>query len=305
MNKKTLTKSAILLLLVASVIAIGVGIHHESISINFGSSQDSVPFKRLKHKRCSSLNREGLDNLNSYGSGIINYHDFKSHLMNKPGKFHFVNLLHDHLYYYNDRCLRWYGLGYTPQTLGHVMFSHKPLKYSYKSIIRLIFGSPPIHDLNSLKTEEQIVHELGGTYSIPLKDNPEWLSHQEFMADLIRFFEELPENEPVYFHCGHGKGRTTTFLVLYDIFRNSKKVSLEDISNRHYCLGREDVLDTKLLATGTWTQEALIARKNLVERFYLFMNDKEGYSHQSWAQWNNSKGFVSPQVTIHRRKSFS
>lgn len=298
---KTIRYTLLLVVIIISVL-VGICIHHESKSVNFGSTQDPVPFKRLKDKRCKAINREGLDRLNAFGSGFINYRDLKPLLIQNSNKLHMVNLLHDQLYYYNDRCLRWYGLGYTDKTFGNVMFTHKPFKFAYKSIIRFIFGTPPVNDPSRFKTEEQIIRELGGNYSIPLKNNPDWLTHQEFVEDLIKFFETLPEGATVYFHCSHGRGRTTTFLVLYDIFKNGKKVSLQDIANRHYCLGREDVLDTELLATGTWTQEGLIARKKFVEHFYAYMNDPKGYHHQSWIQWNQSKGIIWPQVTIHRRR---
>src|SRR5947207_6502532 len=42
----------------------------------------------------------------------------------------------------------------------------------------------------------------------------------------------LPENAWAHFHCEAGLGRTTTFMVLYDMLRNATRVSLEDIVRR-------------------------------------------------------------------------
>src|SRR6266496_164455 len=46
----------------------------------------------------------------------------------------------------------------------------------------------------------------------------------------------LPENGWAHFHCEAGLGRTTTFMVLYDMLRNATRVSLEDIVRRQKLL---------------------------------------------------------------------
>jgi protein-tyrosine phosphatase len=53
----------------------------------------------------------------------------------------------------------------------------------------------------------------------------------------------LPENGWAHFHCEAGRGRTTTFMALYDMLRNANRVSLEDIACREQLLGYDyDVL---------------------------------------------------------------
>jgi hypothetical protein len=47
----------------------------------------------------------------------------------------------------------------------------------------------------------------------------------------------LPENGWVHFHCEAGLGRTTTFMVLYDMLRNAARVPIEDIVRRQHYLG--------------------------------------------------------------------
>lgn len=304
---KTIKISAtiFILLLLTLTIIFSIGVYNDSTALNFGSTNDPMSQKRLKKDCCRALNMEGLTDLNAYGSGAIHYPSFKEHISEKIKtgeikKLYVVNLINDELYYYNDRCLRWYGIGCRGKTLGKHIFSRKPYKAIHTGLIRLIYGTPPTHDLSQLQTERQIVHKMGANYYVPLKEKPNWLGNQDFMDDLIHFFESLPKDALLYFHCVHGKGRTTTFLVFYDIFLNSKKVPLKDIANRHYCLGREDVLDTNLWSKGTWTQSALDARKAIVERFYDYMTDPKGYGHQPWVQWSKAKGIEATEIAIHR-----
>lgn len=301
MSKRVIIRGVVLACVVGLIaLTIGIYVHYENRSIGYGSTLESVSLKRKKNDCCKDINPEGLVALNSYGSGLINYHDFKSRFKDNRDKIYVVNLFPEDIYYYNDRCLKWYGLGYTQSTLGNNAYAKKPIRGFFKPILRFFYGYPPVDDLKSLKTEEQIIHEMGGHYFMPLRDNTNWLNSQGYLEETIQFFESLPNDAIVYFHCFHGKGRTTTFMILYDIFRNHKKVPLIDIVNRHYCLGREDVFNTVVYVAGSWSEAALLARKKLVEHFYEFMNDPKGYHHQSWAQWNASKGYTTSVGAIHR-----
>lgn len=299
--KKTIT--IISSFLIIGILGLGIGIYIDDRTVNYAQTSSQIPSKRQQKPCCSSINLTGIENIKVHASGLVNFPHFLSTVKWDKDNLYVVNLLPEDTYYYNGRNLRWFGLGYTPQDLGEELFTHRVMKSAYKTLLRTIYGVPaPItKGMPNLKTEEEIVRGLGGNYYAPLKGNPNWLSDQSYMEGLIHFFETLPKDAVLYIHCAHGKGRTTTFLVLYDIFKNAKKVSLEDIVNRHYCLGRENILDTKVRKDGTWTGDSLKARRSLVERFHLYMSSSDGYGQQSWSQWNKIKGYAEPvEVKIHR-----
>lgn len=298
MNKKIfkIFSSIVILILISTIIIV---FYHRDKTHHFGSTSDSFNKKRASEECCKTVNTEGLNTLNAYGSAYIFYPELEKQFKDNEKKIYVISLLKDEIYYYKGHCLRWYGMGYMKHDLGKDLFPNKVLK---KTLINFIYGSPPIHDLSLLQTERQIVQSLGGDYYIPFKNNINWLGNQNFVDEMVTFFESLPQNAHLYIHCAFGRGRTTTFLVLYDIFRNGKTVPLKDIANRHYCLGRENVLNTTLWAKGTWTQEGLDARKELVERFYAYITDPLGYGHQSWTQWMASNGLQKKEITIHRTK---
>lgn len=62
--------------------------------------------------------------------------------------------------------------------------------------------------------------------------------------DMVDYFVYLvkvqPKNTWLHFHCKQGIGRTTTFMIMYDMMKNSKRVSSEDIINRQLLLANFD-----------------------------------------------------------------
>src|SRR5207253_7839519 len=79
----------------------------------------------------------------------------------------------------------------------------------------------------------------------------------------------MPKNGWAHFHCEAGRGRTTTFLVLYDMMRNANRVSLEDIARRQQLLGYDyDVL--RPAAAGSWKAPYTEDRIAFVRAFYSY-----------------------------------
>lgn len=54
----------------------------------------------------------------------------------------------------------------------------------------------------------------------------------------ITFVNNQPENSWLHFHCKAGIGRTTTFMIMYDIMKNCNDVSLYDIITRQVILSK-------------------------------------------------------------------
>lgn len=291
-------------------IGITIGIYMEDRTVHYGHT-GTFPVKRRYHERCQKLEIQTANPLNIHASGFINFNEFKSRISPQDyKKVYVINLLDDDIYYYKNRCLRWYGLGYKKEDLGEPLFHHKKLKYCYKSFLRFIYQAPPKEKISTdpslVQTEREIVETLNISYAMPLKGRANWLEKQDYISDIIRFFESLPKEAILCVHCAHGKGRTTTFLALYDIFKYRDKLTLQQVADRHYCLNREDILDTTVWENGSWTQEALLARKELLTRFHLYMTSGEaGYPHLSWEEWSQAYSLKNEKeplkvVSIHR-----
>lgn len=99
----------------------------------------------------------------------------------------------------------------------------------------------------------------------------------------------LPENAWAHFHCEAGLGRTTTFMVLYDMLRNATRVSLEDIVRRQKLLSFDyDVL--RPVGPGNWKGPYVEDRIAFVRAFYDYARANPNGRPRLWSEWLKSGG---------------
>ena len=59
----------------------------------------------------------------------------------------------------------------------------------------------------------------------------------ETVDDFVGFIKNKPDDLHLHFHCHAGEGRTTTFMVLYQIMNNQNNLSLDQILSYQYNIG--------------------------------------------------------------------
>jgi Inositol hexakisphosphate len=98
----------------------------------------------------------------------------------------------------------------------------------------------------------------------------------------------LPENGWAHFHCEAGLGRTTTFMVLYDMLRNAARVPIEDIVRRQQLLGHNyDVL--RPVPVTNWKAPYVEDRIAFVRAFYNYAHTNPNGRPQLWSEWLKSR----------------
>lgn len=137
--------------------------------------------------------------------------------------------------------------------------------------------------------EENLVKNNDLNYfRIPVNDNER--PTDEMVDRFISFTKSLPENKWIHFHCKDGDGRTTTFMILYDIINNYKTVSLDNIIERQVSLNSLNLTKFKKRDI----------RYLLLENFYKYSKDTN--FNTTWKEWVRSNN-IEPFTLGNEKKS--
>lgn len=112
--------------------------------------------------------------------------------------------------------------------------------------------------------EEDVCDRLGIKYfRIPIldRDRPDHFT----VNAILKFFKSVPKNAWIHVHCHGGKGRTSTFLLMYHLYRK-KEDNLEAVVKRHAETGSVDLLN-KVADVKPHANES---RKQFIRDFFSF-----------------------------------
>ncbi|HUX78346.1 MAG TPA: hypothetical protein VMW10_01160 [Alphaproteobacteria bacterium] len=231
----------------------------------FRTTQDSIASTQ-------QVNLTGLQELQASGSALIRFSVLEKKLLPFQGPKIIV-----------DGMAEFHGfLKGIPSTFFAYQRKSPNLKHIFR---RWIFTQSKSVRPDLVTPEAEEAKKYGFNY-IKLNIGSKSIPADKHIDDIIDFYEGLPQNAWVHFHCAHGKGRTTILLVLLDIVKNAPKVSLEDIIRRHHLLGSEDLMITDVWERGTYSKEQLEERKEFVKKFYAFICQKKTGGIQRWSDWN-------------------
>lgn len=101
----------------------------------------------------------------------------------------------------------------------------------------------------SVQNELTLVNNNGLSYvRIPVTDRN--LPTQNDVNAFVSFVQNQAANTFLHFHCKAGIGRTTTFMIMYDIMKNGNSVNLKDIITRQVKLSGMSYIDSQDFYSG-------------------------------------------------------
>lgn len=123
-----------------------------------------------------------------------------------------------------------------------------------------------------ISNESQLVNEADMQYKrFAVKDNS--APTPDIVDEFVEFIKNKPDDIHLHFHCAAGKGRTTSFMVMYQAMKNNSNLTLEQLLSYQYNIGGVNLHDNNI-------------QYNFLEDFcnYVQKNKDSNYSI-SYSQW--------------------
>ena len=258
-------------------------------NITFAKTNNiSEPLKIIDtdSKKSSPANYRNIKNLNISGSAQFNPKQVNHIIKDINAKdILFVDLRQESHGFINNLAFSYFGNSYilncglnTTNVLKNekILLSSVPINtnvtiYKKTGEIYKIIKSKTVLD------EETLITNSNSTYlRLPVKD--EGIPSLEIVDNFVSLIKDKPKNLHIHFHCAHGIGRTTQFMVLYQIMNNDDNLSLKEILEYQIKKGGADLTNLK-------------ERAEFLDNFYKYVkeNKKNNYKipYSTWTTNNN------------------
>lgn len=267
----------------------------DQLPMNFRSCLDSfapTPENIPSTKGLKELNVSGSAQFSDYGLAAV------VKRLNVP-KLVVLDLREESHGFLNGMAISWYGFrnatnaGKTPEesakteedllqklSKDYVATIHQVLEHSKLGAISKTVSENVL--VGVVESEKEIAGQYDANYfRIFATDRlrPSDLNVDRFIA----FVKQLPKNTWIHIHCLGGHGRTTTFMVMLDIMRNAKDVSLEDIVLRQHLIGGVNLLKNNAL--DEWKIINKDKRIAFVKKFYEYAKNNQDDYATSWSKF--------------------
>jgi hypothetical protein len=241
--------------------------------------------------------RLGLDGLIASGSEQPSLAELKGVIRGLGKNVTVIDLRQESHAYLGEHPVSWYGMknwSNKGKSLAEVLADERSrieaLAKSGSAVVTRVFAKDAEGRLTDFRieettfglaqSEEHLAAKLGlGYLRIPVSDHSRPLDQD--VDRFILFVRDLAPDTWLHFHCHAGDGRTTTFMLLYDMLRNAETVGLEELAARQHLLGGVDVLHTP---HADWKEALYHERAAFFSRFFEYARTRD-FKTVSWSEY--------------------
>lgn len=145
--------------------------------------------------------------------------------------------------------------------------------------------TPVVTAISTVQSEEQLVNSLGANYQRFYVLDHHHPCDQE-VDNFVKFIKSSVRTDTwLHFHCRGGKGRSSTFMAMYDIVLNAHRFSFEPLMKRQAVMGNIELSKIPAHPDKQWKADPAKQRYMFLEQFYAYVTDPQGYSVASWTDW--------------------
>lgn len=232
-----------------------------------------------------NLNLNGLDKLNI--SGSQQFSEYNLHLLvNAIGTslpITIVDLRQESHGFINGLPVSWADSKNNANaglTRDQVLLDESNKLNSIKLNEAITFYNAPDKTLIPVKVqnEEELVKSNGLSYNrITVRDGG--IPDDDMVDYFMKSIKEQTQDSWFHFHCKAGVGRTTLFMIMYDMIKNYKEVSAEEIIRRQLALANFDENEIKSFRN----QERL----DFLNKFYSYLKVNGDSLEIEWSRWSS------------------
>lgn len=254
-----------------------------NLVLNF-KNESSLPknFRKSNDKlKSTNLNLKGLDSLNISGSSQFTEDSLplikKSIIADK--NLTIVDLRQESHGFVNGNAVSWmceHNNANKGLSIEQVLVKEANELASIQINSFLKFLNAPELKVASVSSEKDLTENNDISYlRVPVTDGE--LPTNEIVDYFVDFAKSNSENSWLHFHCKEGIGRTTLFMMMYDMMKNSKNVPLQDIMQRQVLLAGPDIENDYEKYTAN--------RLSFLNNFYNYTKQNSPNYEVTWSEW--------------------
>ena len=251
----------------------------------------------------TGIDAAGFSHLRCSGSAQFSAHgwdEIRAHLGDPPD-LHVVDLRQESHGFLNGHAVSWYAkMDWGSVRLAHedalalealrlkILDNSDEIRVGDASDIKK--GRPPTFLLwkrHSVAAERDLLGLPEGRY-LRLTVTDHLRPRDEVVDAFVTFARSLRGRPHLHFHCRGGKGRTATFMALYDMLHNAHRVAYEAILVRQRLFGGYDL--ASLPADDSPKRPFIAERAAFLRQFYDFARESSG----AWTAWLTTRAQRAP-----------